>query len=61
MAAATKREIDALIRHVNTSTREANAALDSALVFVAESNQRIAAMEATTSQRRLLIFPYRAL
>jgi hypothetical protein len=46
---------------VNTSTREANAALDSALVFVAESNQRIAAMEATTSQRRLLIFPYRAL
>lgn len=36
--------INALIRHVNVSTPEANDALDDALSFVAESNKPIAAM-----------------
>ena len=41
-----EEKINALIRHVNASTKEANDALDDALSFVAESNERIAAMAA---------------
>ncbi|MEQ5841180.1 hypothetical protein N0A02_17270 [Paraburkholderia acidicola] len=49
MAATTERidderDIDVLIERVNTSTRKANDALDDALSFVAESNERIAAV-----------------
>ena len=48
MAATTERidderEIDVLIERVNASTKEANDALDDALSFVTESNERIAA------------------
>ena len=41
-----EEKINALIRHVNASTKEANDALDDALSFVAASNKRIAAMAA---------------
>jgi hypothetical protein len=42
--AEDEQEVYALIDRVNTSTQEANDALDDALSFVAESNKRIAAM-----------------
>ena len=41
-----EENINALIRHVNVSTQGASAALDDALSFVAESNERIPAMAA---------------
>ena len=41
-----EENINALIRHVNVSTQGASAALDDALSFVAESNERILAMAA---------------
>ncbi|MGD7191377.1 hypothetical protein [Ralstonia pseudosolanacearum] len=39
-----ERETHALIEHVNASTKEASAALDDALLSVAQSNRRIATM-----------------
>jgi hypothetical protein len=39
-----EENINALIQHVNASTKEASVALDDALSFVAASNERIAAM-----------------
>ncbi|WP_158940775.1 hypothetical protein [Burkholderia sp. S171] len=39
-----EENIDALIRHVNACSKEANDALDDALLFVEESNERIAAI-----------------
>ena len=38
-------ELEALLEKIVKSTAEAEAALDDALAFVAESNRRIAAME----------------
>lgn len=38
-------ELNALVEKIIESTAEAEAALDDALAFVAESNKRIAAME----------------
>ncbi|GJH13096.1 hypothetical protein CBA19CS22_32880 [Caballeronia novacaledonica] len=40
-----EQDILALVDRVNASTKEANDALDDALAFIAESNERIAAME----------------
>lgn len=42
--AGDEHELNQLIARVNVSTTEADAALDDALAFVAESNKRIAAM-----------------
>lgn len=39
-----EREIHALIERVNISSKEANDALDDALLFIAESNKRMAMM-----------------
>lgn len=40
-------DLDALIDRINSSTKEANAALDDALAFVQASNKRIEAMNRT--------------
>ncbi|MDR2155610.1 MAG: hypothetical protein LBE78_11415 [Burkholderiaceae bacterium] len=45
-----EEEILALLERANASTKEADAALDDALSFIARSNARIAAM--TRSQRK---------
>jgi hypothetical protein len=43
--AEDERQIEALLERVGRSTQEANAAMDDALAFVAESNKRIQALE----------------